>query len=64
MWKKGGKPRDPSNPLWSNYKSHKGIFRSELRHHRKDLLNEFLDSLDEADKGPKKLFSDIRKILW
>ncbi len=52
---------DLANPLWSNYKSQKGKFRSELRHHRKDLLNEFLDSLDESGSDQRKLFRDIRR---
>lgn len=63
MWKKGGKPRDPSNPLWSNYKSCKGKFRSDLRHHTKDLLNAFLDNLDASDTDQKKLFNNIRRYL-
>ena len=42
------------------YKSAKGKFRSELRHHLKDVHESFMDSLDSNNSNPKKLFDEVR----
>ena len=60
-WKSAGKPSDPSNQLRIAYKTAKGVFRSELRHHIKDLREAFLDSLDTSCTDPKRLFDRVRK---
>ena len=58
-WKCAGKPPDPSNQLRVAYKTAKGVFRSELRHHIKDLHEAFLDNLDVSCTDSKCLFDRV-----
>ena len=45
------------------YKAAKSLFRTKLRHHRKENRRLFFDSLDTHLSDPKKMFAQIRHFL-